>query len=339
MRPSLSYSLAVLTVLSLFLSHLAFGPVRVPFGAVLDALTGRDTGDPAWAAIVRGVRLPEALAALLVGAGLATCGVLMQTLFSNPLAGPSVLGVTSGASLGVALLMLGSTWLPGAGAAVHGMVVLAAFGGSLLVLMLVLMADRRVGDGITLLILGLMVGYLCSALISVLELAAGETALRGFVLWGMGSFARVGSDELPWLAVPTTIGLIWAALQAKPLNALLLGERYAISLGVEVVPFRRRTILVTGLLAGACTAFCGPIAFIGLATPHIARGLMRSADHRHVLPASMLLGAGLSLACDLIVRTSGPVMSLPLNAVTAFIGVPVVIWVVLSGRRWARMTA
>ncbi|MBK6542969.1 MAG: iron ABC transporter permease [Flavobacteriales bacterium] len=339
MRPALAYSLALLAVLSLFVVHLAFGPVRVPFGAVVMTLSGGEVGDPAWVAIVREVRLPEALAALLVGAGLATCGVLMQTLFANPLAGPSVLGVTSGASLGVAVLMLGSAWLPIAGAAWHGMVVLSAFAGSLLVLLLVLLADRRVGDGITLLILGLMVGYLCSALISVLELAAGETALRGFVLWGMGSFARVGMDELPWLVAPIMIGLCWSAFQAKPLNALLLGERYASSMGVEVVAFRRKAILITGLLAGACTAFCGPIAFIGLATPHVARGLMRSADHRHVLPASMLLGAGLSLACDLVVRTSGPTMSLPLNAVTAFLGVPVVIWVVLSGRRWARMTA
>jgi iron complex transport system permease protein len=199
-------------------------------------------------------------------------------------------------------------------------------------------ADRRIGDGITLLIIGLMVGYLCSALISVLQVSSSALALKGFVLWGMGSFAEVTLDRLPWLSIPVVLGLVGAVLLVKPLNALLLGEDQAATLGVEVRSIRRRILWTTGILAGTITAFCGPIAFLGLATPHVARALFRTSDHVRLLPATLACGVVLALACDLITRSPGTGGVLPLNAVTSLLGAPVVAWVLLSGKRWARST-
>jgi iron complex transport system permease protein len=326
--------LAALTALA-FLLNLAVGPVSVPLAAVWNALTGGPVDDEAWRTIVRGVRLPEAVTALVAGAALASSGLLMQTLFRNPLAGPSVLGITSGSGLGVALVMLASpmwtAWLPADAA-----VVLAAFAGAGAMLALILLADRRVGDGVTLLIVGLMVGYFCSALVSVLELAAPAGAVKGFVSWGFGSFAQVPPSRMAWLVVPCIVGLLASFALAKPLDALLLGDAYARSLGVPVQAMRRAVIVVTALLAGTVTACCGPIAFLGLATPHVARGLLRSSAHASLMPVTVLLGAFLGLACSLVVRLSGPSTALPLNAVTSLLGVPVVLWVLWKGQRWSR---
>lgn len=320
----------------LFLLHLVTGVVRIPMADVLSILLGDPAATNGHGLIVREVRLPQAITAMMAGGGLAASGLLMQTLFRNPLAGPSVLGLSSGASLGVALLLLAQPlWqilpIPREGALIIGALV-----GSMGVLMLILLADGRVGDGVTLLIVGLMVGYLCSAIISILQVASPAPALKGFVLWGMGTFAAVTMDRLAFLVVPTVAGVLAALLLVKPLNALLLGEDQAATLGLSVRGARQRIMWVTGILAGVITAFCGPIAFLGLATPHVARGLFRTADHTRLMPATILCGAVLALGCDLITRIPGPGLALPLNAVTSLLGAPVVAWVLLRGKRWNR---
>ena len=326
-------ALATATVLLFFL-HLLIGPVPLSAQVVMDALSSGSVADGS-SRIVLGVRLPEALTAILAGSGLAACGLLMQTLFRNPLAGPSVLGLSSGASLGVAVLMLARpVWILAA-LPPDLAVVIGSFLGAIGVLLLIMLADRRMGDGVALLIVGLMVGYLCGAIIDVLQVASPGSALKGFVLWGMGSFSSVVNDRLLWLALPVITGLLAAVLLMKPLNALLLGDAYASSLGVPVLRTRRLIMWTTGLLAGTVTAFCGPIAFLGLATPHVARGLCRTSDHATLLPVTIVCGAFLALFCDLIVKLPG-VSGLPLNAVTSLLGAPVVAWVLWSGKRWAR---
>lgn len=329
--------LLIVVGLVLFALHLSVGPVPLTTAQVWAAFFG-DGGPTGTAMIVRGVRLPEALTAVIAGGGLAACGLLMQTLFRNPLAGPSVLGISSGASLGVAVLMLAHPlWsfveLPAALAVVVG-----AFSGAMAVLLLIMLADRRMGDGVALLIVGIMVGHLCSAIISVLQVASPATALKGFVLWGMGSFGGVVNERMPWLAAPVLAGMVIALALVKPLNALLLGDAYASSLGVSLQGTRRSIMWTTGILAGTITAFCGPIAFLGLATPHVARGLCRTSDHRVLMPVSMLCGAVLALFCGLVIKWPGAGAGLPLNAVTSMLGAPVVAWVLFSGKRWARAT-
>lgn len=321
-------------VLVLVLAGLAYGPVQLSLGQVRAALLGDPSAGDALL-IVRSIRLPGTVTAALAGAGLAASGLLMQTLFRNPLAGPSVLGISSGASLGVALVMLATSVLPWA-LSPEVLRIVAALAGALAVLGLIVLADRRVGDGITLLIIGLMVGFLCSAAIDVLKVASPAAALKGYVLWGMGTFGAVLPAQLPWLMVPVAIGLGAALLLTKPLDALLLGDGYAQSMGVPVERVRRIGIWTTGVLAGTITAFCGPIAFLGLVTPHIARGLLREGSHRVWMPATMLLGSALALVCDLVVRAGSVSMALPLNAVTSLLGAPVVLWVLLRGRQWAR---
>jgi len=338
MRTGRRWPFALLALLgaALFLLHLVTGPVPIPAWEAAVALFTGSSADPGQALIVRGVRLPQALTATLAGAGLAACGLMMQTLFRNPLAGPSVLGISSGASLGVALLMLArpaALLLP---LPADLTLIAGALGGAMGVLLLILLADRRVGGGTTLLIVGLMTGYLCSALISVLQAASAAGALKGFVLWGMGSFAGVGMDRMAWLAVPSLLGIAAALLLIKPLNALLMGEDYAATMGVDVARARRRIVWATGVLAGVITAFCGPIAFLGLAVPHVARALFRTGDHARLMPATILCGAVLALFCDLLVRLPGVGASIPLNAVTSLLGAPVVAWVLLGGQRWAR---
>ncbi|MCB0763797.1 MAG: iron ABC transporter permease [Flavobacteriales bacterium] len=335
MRPRIPFLFILLAILLLagFAWHLSVGSTYIDARAVWRGLlTIEDAASP----IMRTVRFPQAITALLAGAGLAVSGVLMQTLFRNPLAGPSVLGISSGASLGVALLMLVHPLWAMLPIPADAALVIAAFLGGMLVLGVVILADRRLGDGVTLLIVGLMVGYLCSALISVLQLAGAAAALKGYVLWGLGSFSGVGPDRLPWLVIPVCAGMVSALLLMKPLNAFLLGEDHAATVGVRVRPVRRRIMWITGVLAGTITAFCGPIAFLGLATPHVARALFRTSDHKVLLPGSMLCGAVLALLCDVVVKLPAVGHMVPLNAVTALLGAPVIAWVLFSGKRWAR---
>ncbi|MFZ1686438.1 MAG: iron ABC transporter permease [Flavobacteriales bacterium] len=317
-----------------FFVDLLLGSSRIGLSQVLGALLNGADADPLHVRIVRDVRVPQAVTAACAGGALAVCGLLMQTLFRNPLAGPGVLGVTSGAGLGVALLMLGgSSWL---GALLPVGVMAAAFIGAMAVLALIVLADRRIGDGTTLLIVGLMTGYLCSALVSVLELYAPDSALKGFVIWGMGTFSGKEMSDLAWLLPTIVVGSLGAWLHAKPLNALLAGEEQATTFGLNVQRTRLVLIVLSGLLASMVAAFCGPVSFIGLATPHVARGLFRTADHRILIPASIITGTCLSLLCDVITRLPGIHGMLPLNAVTSLLGAPVVLWVLLQGRSWYR---
>lgn len=318
----------------LALAGLSVGSVHVPLGDVWSLLLSK--GEGAEALIVRQVRLPQVLTAAVAGAGLAVSGLIMQTVFRNPLAGPGVLGISSGASLGAALVMLVAPSWSALPIPREALAIVAAFVGAIGVLLLIILADRRVGDGVTLLIVGLMVGYLCSAAISVLQSAGVAQAVKSYVVWGMGTFGAVYSDRLAWLAVPVLLGMAVAFLLVKRLNALLVGEEYAASMGTDVRTVRRVAIVTTGLLAGTITAFCGPIGFLGLATPHVARAFVRTSDHAVLLPASALLGCALAIGCDLVVRVSGTDAALPLNAVTSLLGAPVVLWILLSGKHWAR---
>ena len=321
---------------------LACGSVRIPLGETMATLFGRRDMNPVWREILWQLRLPRCLTACLAGAGLAVSGLLMQTLFRNPLAGPYSLGISAGATLGVALAVLagaGATGLPG----LPGLSRLgpqlglagSAVAGAAAVLLLVLAVARRVRSNTTLLILGLMFGQIAGGLVAVLQAFSDSESLRAFTFWGFGSYAGVTWEQLPAFAAATALGLLLAAFCAKPLNALLLGWTYARSLGVRAGRLRFALLAATSLLTGAVTAFCGPVAFLGLAVPHLCRGMFRSADHRVLMPACVLLGAALSLAADLASRLPGEGRVLPLNAVTALIGAPVVIGI-LARRRSAR---
>jgi iron complex transport system permease protein len=341
--PAWAGLLGLAVLLAFLLSvGLAWGSVCIPLREAAGALFGRSVSNPVWREILWQLRLPRCLTAVLAGAGLAVSGLVMQTLFRNPLAGPYSLGISAGATLGVALAVLA-----GAGAGtLPGMPVLARLGpqlgaagsavaGAAAVMLLVLAVSRRIRSNTTLLILGLMFGQIAGGLVAVLQAFSDSERLRAFTFWGFGSYAGVTWTQLRALAGATVLGLLLAAFCAKPLNALLLGWTYARSLGVRAGRLRAALLASTSLLAGAVTAFCGPVAFLGLAVPHLCRGLFRSADHRVLLPACMLLGAALSLASDLACRLPGGGRVLPLNAVTALVGAPVVIWI-LARRRIAR---
>lgn len=331
-------ALAVLLAAALGLS-LAYGSVRIPWGEAFGALFGRAASDPLWQDILWQLRLPRCLTAACAGAGLAVSGLLMQTLFRNPLAGPYSLGISAGATLGVALAVLagaGATGLPGMSALsrLGPQLGLAgsAVAGAAASLALVLAVARRIRSHTTLLILGLMFGQIAGGLVAVLQASSDSERLRAFTFWGFGSYAGVTWEQLPALACATGLGILLAAACAKPLNALLLGWTYARSLGVHAGRLRFALLAATSLLAGAVTAYCGPVGFLGLAVPHLCRGLFRTADHRVLVPACVLLGAALSLGADLASRLPGGGRSLPLNAVTALLGAPVVIAILMRRR-------
>ncbi len=324
-RHSLLFALLLLATVALFTADLAVGSVALSPGEVWQALTGR-AADPVVHDIVLKIRLLKALAALLAGAALAASGLEMQTLFRNPLAGPYVLGVSSGAALGVALFLLGAPML---GIAGHSLlrslgVVGAAWLGSALVLAVVLAVSRRIKDIMVILILGMMLGSGIGSVVEILQYLSTETALKAFVVWTMGSLGDITAGLLPVV----TAGLVLAVAVIKPLNLLLLGENYARTMGLDIRRTRTLLVLSTVLLAGTVTAFCGPIGFVGLAVPHLARMLFRSADHRVLMPASMLTGAALLLGCDLVSK----LLALPVNTITALTGIPVVVIVVLRNR-------
>lgn len=274
-------------------------------------------------------RLPRGLAAVGGGAGLALAGLLMQTLFRNPLAGPSVLGITSGASLAVAVLTLGIS----SAVISQFQVVVAAILGSLAILLVILAVAKKFFDVTAVLIVGLMLSFFTSAIVSLLQSFAPASSIKSFVFWGFGSFANLTPGHSLLFLIPVGIILMLSLFFVKPLNALLLGEMHAASMGIRVKSLRIQIMLATGILTGVITAFCGPVAFIGLASPHVARFIFRSVNHRIVLPSSILLGAVLALACDVIARLPGSDQALPLNTVCAFMGAPVVIYLIVSGRK------
>ena len=325
--------LAVMTVLLLVL-NLTTGSVRIPMEDVIAVLTGDDAGvKDSWRYIVREVRLPEAVTALLAGAALSVSGLLLQTAFRNPLAGPDVFGINSGAGLAVALVMLGMGGTVSAGGytlAGFVAVLLSSFVGAMAVTGIIFLFSTMVRNNVMLLIIGIMIGYLASSAVSLLNFFATEEGVKSYMMWGMGSFGNVSTDNLPVFTVVSIVGLLAAVALVKPLNALLLGEQYAENLGVNTRRMRHVLLVVTGILTANVTAFCGPVAFIGLATPHVARLLLTTDNHCRVLPVTMLLGAVIALLCNLVCYAPGENGIIPLNAVTPLLGAPVIIYVLLK---------
>ena len=328
-RAALLFCILSLLTVGLFVLDMAVGAVRIPPGDIWAALTGGNC-PAATAKIVLHIRLLKAVVALTAGAALAVSGLQMQTLFRNPLAGPYVLGISSGAGLGVALFLLGAPLL---GVSAHSFVQSlgiagAAWLGAALVLLVVMAVSRRIKDIMVILILGMMFGSGISSVVEILQYLSSEAALKSFVIWTMGSLGDVTGGNLALMLPVITAGLVLSIAVIKPLNLLLLGENYARTMGLNVQRTRTLLFLSTVLLAGTVTAFCGPVGFIGLAVPHLARMLFASADHRVLMPASMLSGAALLLVCDLISKS----LALPINTVTALMGIPVVIVVVVRNR-------
>lgn len=328
-------SLLLLLIVLLLAANLLVGSVAIPGGEVLRILMGEDAGRESWHYIVWEARLPQALTALLAGSALAVCGLLLQTAFRNPLAGASVLGVNSGAGLGVAVVMLllgGSITAAGFSFSGFFSILLGAFAGAMAVMALILFFSTLVRSHVMLLIIGLMVGYLVSSVVSLLNFLATAEGVQSYMVWGMGNFGGVSLRQLPAFASVVLLGLAGALLLIKPLNALLLGERYAENLGVRVRRVRHALLAVVGVLTAVTTAFCGPVLFIDLAVPHIARLLLGTANHRILLPATLLAGGAVALACNLVCLLPGEAGLIPLNAVTPLIGAPIVIYVIVSQR-------
>ncbi len=325
-------SIVVLTIVNLLL-----GTVRIPVGDVCRILLGDDSNE-IWTNIVWKSRLPQALTAIMAGAGLAVSGLQMQTVFRNPLAGPSVLGISNGSALGVAVVVLLSGRLGGVALSRLGYlgdaaISVAAILGALAVMMLIMWISQKVKGNVTLLIIGVMIGYLANAIIGVLKFLSPEEDVKAFVVWGLGSFSRVSGDEMVLFVVLMCLLLPLACLLVKSMNLLLLGDRYAANLGLNIHRSRLLVIMSSGILVAIVTAYCGPIMFIGLAVPHLARAIFRSSDHRMLMPATMLCGAALALVCNLIARMPGFEGALPVNSVTALVGAPVIAAVLFRRRK------
>lgn len=315
---------------------LLIGSVSIPASQVVAALTGGEVERESWRYIILESRLPQTVTAMLCGASLAASGLMLQTAFRNPLAGPSILGITNGASLGVAVVMLvtGGTLalqVSDVGLFLAGSlaVVVSAFIGAIAVIALLLLASTIVSSNLMLLIVGIMVSYLVSSVVSLVHTVANADNIQSYVLWGMGSFNNVTLGQLPLFTVLTLVGLLQAVLLIKPLNALMLGDEYARNLGVKVPQVRRWLLLSTGLLTAVSTAYCGPVAFIGLAVPHIARLLTRTADHLTLMPVTIVMGAVVALMCN-VISVLPQHSVLPLNAVTPLFGAPVIIYIILK---------
>ena len=333
MKRTASFLFLILLILSLFILNLLLGTVKIPMGEVLGILfsppSGGGNGASVFHNIIWSSRVPQALTALMAGAGLAVSGLQMQTVFRNPLAGPSVLGISNGASLGVALVVLMSGSLGGVALSRLGYLgdvamSIAAIVGALAVMTLIVWVARRVESGVTLLIIGVMIGYLANAIIGVLKFFSNEEDIKAYVVWGLGSFARVSGDQMVLFVVLMAILLPLSMLLVKTMNLLMLGDAYARNLGLNIQRARTLVILSSGVLVAIVTAYCGPIMFIGLAVPHLARALFRTSDHRILMPATLLCGAALALLCNLIARMPGFEGALPVNSVTALVGAPVI---------------
>lgn len=335
MKGSIVLVLLVLLIAMLMAISLLAGAISIPFDDVLRILYGHDEGVKAsWRYIVLENRLPQAVTAVLSGGALAVSGLLLQTAFRNPLADPSIFGISSGAGLGVALTMLLLGGSIGAGSlAVSGFlaVILAAFLGAMAVMTLIFFFSTLIKSNVMLLIVGIMTGYLASSAIALLNFFATDEGVKSYMVWGMGTFGGVSISQLPLFVVLTLLGLSGAVLLIKPLNALMLGDHYAENLGVQVKHVRNGLLLVTGLLTAVVTAFCGPVSFIGLAVPHIARLLLRTSNHRLLVPATILCGAVVALLCNVICYLPGERGIIPLGAVTPLMGAPVIIYVIFKG--------
>lgn len=339
-----AYALMAVALAVAFVAAIALGSVTIPADQVARALIGGEVRDPAWKTIVWSIRLPRATTAVLAGAGLGLAGLTMQTLFRNPLADPFVLGVSSGAGLGVAILVLGT------GSAASGVLAeargLGAFGvagagavGAAVVMVIVLAVARRVEGRLTLLIVGVMMGYVTGGIVQVLLASADDDALRAYSTWGLGSFRGTTWDELAVLAPVIGIGVAIVCALIKPLDAMLLGDRYAASMGVPLVRVRTLAVASAAVLSGAITAFCGPIGFVGIAVPHLARLMLGEGGHRRLVPAVVMVGATLALVAEIVAQLPGSDRTLPVSAIFALLGAPVVLVVLLRGRRMAELGA
>lgn len=323
-------------ILLLMAGNLFLGAVSIPASAVCDILMGNEVEKASWSFIVWESRFPQCITALLCGAALSVSGLMLQTVFSNPLADPSILGISSGASLGVALVMLagGGTIVTGA-FTLSGFlsVIVGAFAGASVVMGLILFLSTLIRNSVMLLIAGIMIGYITSSAISLLNFFATAEGVHSYMIWGLGNFGGVPLQQLPVFSAVTLLGLFTAILLIKPLNALLLGPRYAENLGVNIRRIRNLLLIATGLLTAVTTSFCGPVAFIGLAVPHIARLMLGTSNHNSLLPVTLLTGSAMALLCNLICVLPGEAGIIPLNVVTPILGAPVIIYVIINQRK------
>ena len=327
----------VLVMILMGLLNVSLGSVEIPFKDIFSILMQQDVSDSSWSYIILEYRLPKVFTAILTGSGLAVSGLLMQTLFRNPLAGPYVLGLSSGASLGVAIMIMGAGLIGGTAATFlisNWSLVIASSIGSLLVLLAVLMASAKLRDTMAILIIGLMFASLTAAVVSVLAYFSPAAQLQQYIFWSFGSLGNLSWPEVAILSTFWFFGILLSIFCIKNLNTLLLGESYARSLGVKINTNRLLIIIATSLLAGSITAFAGPIAFIGLAVPHLIRQVIPTSDHKILLPAVILGGAILMLACDIVAQVPGSEYTLPINAITSIIGAPVVIWLLIRKRKF-----
>lgn len=323
-------------IVVLMAANLAFGSVDIPLKAVGNILFGGEVEKESWQFIVWESRVPQCITALLCGAALSASGLMLQTVFSNPLADSSILGISSGASLGVALVLLaGGESIVAGEFALSGFlsVVAGAFAGAVLVMAVIMFLSVVIKNNVMLLIAGIMIGYVVSSVISLLNFFSTAEGVHSFVIWGMGNFGGVSMAQLPGFSIVTLLGLLVAILLIKPLNALLLGTRYAENLGINIRRIRNWLLLATGLLTAVTTAFCGPVAFIGLAVPHMARLMLGTSNHNSLMPVTLLTGSAVALLCNLICILPGEAGIIPLNAVTPLLGAPVIIYVIVNQRK------
>ena len=329
----------ILLVLLLLLAigNLLFGAVEIPASEVFSIITGNGGSNPVMEIIVLESRIPAIVTAVLGGAALAVCGLLLQTVFNNPLADPSILGVSTGASLGVAVVMLLGGGLFGLGyepmLSEYVSTLAGAFAGAMLVLLMLLVFSSFVKSETMLLIIGIVVSYFTSSAISLLNFFASEQGVHSYVIWGMGNFSSVSLNELLMFAVIVIVGLVAALAMVKPLNAMLLGSKYAENLGVNIQGTRNMLLLITGVLTAVITAFCGPISFLGLVVPHIARMTLKTSNHNSLLPVTMLAGAVMALLCSLISVLPVSLGVIPINVITPVIGVPIILYIILNRRK------
>ena len=337
MSKRLLLALLVIVLILAFVINVSLGSVKIPISKTLEVILGSELQNPAWQNIITEYRFPKAFTAIIAGAGLSIAGLLMQTFFRNPVAGPYILGVSSGASLGVALLILGGQSILITSLFGNFSLAIAAIVGALLVMLLVVFASTKITDITVLLILGLMFGAAVGAIVNTLQFFSHKDDLRAFVVWTFGSLGDLSWVQLKIMSALVLLAGLFSLFLSKSLNALLLGEEYAKSLGVRINQQRVVIITLTGIIAGAITAFCGPLAFVGIAVPHLARWLSKSNNHNFLLPFSALLGAVFMLLCDSIAQVPGKDISLPINVITSLIGSPIVVLVIFRYRKMKSM--
>lgn len=330
------FLLLSVAVVVLFIANISFGSVQIPFKVVLDALSG-GSNNSTWDYIILAYRLPKAITAILVGIGLSVSGLLMQTLFRNPLAGPYVLGLSSGSSLGVALVVMGAGVLPLELAALAQSpysLILSSCIGSFVVLLAVMAVAQKIKDTMALLVVGLMFGSFSSAIVAVLSYFSSAEALQKFTFWSLGSLGNLTWNSILLVGSCVAIGILLSIYTLKALDALLLGENYAKTVGIQFTQIKYVLIIATAILAGSITAFVGPIAFIGLAVPHLAKLLFQTSQHKVIFVATLLIGSALLLLCDILTHLPGTSFYLPINAITSLIGAPIVIWLLVKKQRF-----